>query len=449
MYQVGAPQFQGALPNNVNLLTQLHEQRLRFIRQAQTAASPGQSLLRCPVRIGDKLIPSRRQHFNALFTQAAYERLVSDIQARLGVPVEFHICETPVFVPPDLLAALRESADEIIAQLMTPDYLAASDRSIPEAFRAPNETARPTFIQVDFAVTRDAQGHIVPRLIELQGCASVHAFQLVLSQEYARHFDLGGMTYLFDGLDDAGYIELLRRAVLGTHEPGQVILMEIDPEAQKTRPDFVATEQLLGVGVVNITDVYKRGRKLCYRREGREVEIARIYNRVIIDELVCKGVPINFDYRDELDIEWAGHPNWFFRISKFSLPYLRHSTVPRSWFVSELQEYPARLDDFVLKPLFSFAGSGVKVDVSRADLNAIAPNERANYLLQEKISYAPIIPTPDEPSKVEIRLMYIWPDGDARPIAAMGLGRLSKGKMMGVDFNKDRTWVGSSACFFE
>ncbi|HYE75446.1 MAG TPA: hypothetical protein VEF04_19040, partial [Blastocatellia bacterium] len=278
---------------------------------------------------------------------------------------------------------------------------------------------------------------------------SVHALQLVLSQAYARHFDLSGLRCLLGDLNDASYIELLKHAVVKSHDPEQVILMEIDPETQKTLPDFTATEQLLGIRTINIRSIFKQGRKLFYRLNGREIEIRRIYNRVIVDELVCKGVEINFDYRDDLDVEWAGHSNWFFRMSKFSLPYLQHPTVPRSGFVSELNSIPEDLENFVLKPLFSFAGSGVKVDVTRTDIEAIPEAERSNYLLQEKITYAPVIETPDEPSKVEIRVMYIWPDEDESPTPAMLLGRLSKGKMMGVSFNKNKTWVGSSACFFE
>jgi hypothetical protein len=170
---------------------------------------------------------------------------------------------------------------------------------------------------------------------------------------------------------------------------------------------------------------------------------------VIVDELVRKDVPFNFDYRDELEVEWAGHPNWFFRLSKFSLPFLNHPAVPRSWFLNQLNDYPEDLENFVLKPLFSFAGSGVKVNITRADLDAIPEAERGDYLLMEKIFYAPVIQTPDEPSKVEIRLMSLWPDDAPEPIPAMFLGRMSKGAMMGVDFNKNKTWVGSTACFFE
>src|SRR5262249_17258404 len=121
----------------------------------------------------------------------------------------------------------------------------------------------------------------------------------------------------------------------------------------------------------------------------------------------------------------------------------------RAWFLDQLDRYPAELDQFVLKPLFSFAGSGVKVNITPADLDTIPADQRGNYLLQEKVAYAPVIKTPDEPSKVEVRVMFLWPDEAESPLAVTLLTRLSKGVMMGVDFNKNKTWVGSSCGFFE
>ena len=223
--------------------------------------------------------------------------------------------------------------------------------------------------------------------------------------------------------------------------------MEIEPEMQKTRPDFTLTEQEFGVKAVDISRIIKRGKQLFYSENGKEIQIRRIYNRVIVDELIQKNVQFNFDYRDELEVEWAGHPNWFFRLSKFSLPFLNHPSVPRSWFLNELETYPQDLENFVLKPLFSFAGSGVKVDVTSADLDAIKEANRGDYLLQEKIHYDPVIQTPNDPAKVEIRVMFVWPDEDTKPTPTMLLARMSKGPMMGVNFNKNKTWVGASAGF--
>jgi len=394
------------------------------------------------------LIPELRERFNANFTEEKYRRFLHSLDAAVGAKIEFRPCETPVFLPNELLAQMEQAAMELIAQLCTPEYLAASSRAIPARYNAPNEGAHPDFVQVDFAVTRDAAGRLAPKLIELQGCASLYAFQFVLPQEYQRAFALSGLKYLLSGLTDDGYLELLRRVLLGGHAPRQVVLMEIDPLHQKTLPDFKATEKLFGIPTVSVSEIIKRGNKLFYGSEGREVEIRRLYNRVIIDEFVRKGVRADFDFRDELDVEWVGHPNWYFRMSKFSLPYLHHPTVPRAWFLDQASEYPDDLENFVLKPLFSFAGSGVKVNITREDLDAVPANERANYLLQEKVAYAPVIKTPDEPSKVEIRLMFVWPEGAGEPRAVTTLARLSKGAMMGVDFNKNKTWVGSSSSFF-
>jgi hypothetical protein len=387
-----------------------------------------------------------REKFNAETSQATYQSLVTSLESVIGYPIEFRISETPVFLPSELTNSLIESARAINSQLLNKNYLSQSDRAVPANYFAPNETPHPTFIQTDFAVTRDANGKLTPKLVELQGCASMHMFQMKLSQAYQKYFDLQE-KYLLSDLNDKKYLELLRRAICGKHSPEEVVLMEIEPERQKTRPDFTFTEQEFGIKVVDISQIIKRGKQLFYWQNGKETQILRIYNRVIVDELIQKNISFNFDYRDELEVEWAGHPNWFFRLSKFSLPFLDHPSVPRSWFLNQLEAYPKDLENFVLKPLFSFAGSGVKINVISNDLDAISEAERSDYLLQEKISYDPVIQTADDPAKIEIRVMFIWPDEDAEPTPTMLLARMSKGAMMGVDFNKNKTWVGASAGF--
>ncbi len=392
------------------------------------------------------MISPFREKFNAATSQANYQSMVTSLESAIGYLIDFRISETPVFLPRELSNSLIESAQAINNQLLNKNYLSQSDRAVPANYFAPAETPHPTFIQTDFAVTRDVNGKLTPKLIELQGCASLHMFQLRLSQAYQKYFDVQE-KYLLSDLDEKKYVELLRRTICGQHSPEEVVLMEIEPERQKTRSDFTFTEQQFGVKAVDISQIIKRGKQLFYLKNGKEIQIRRIYNRVIVDELIQKKVQFNFDYRDELEVEWAGHPNWFFRLSKFSLPYLDHPSVPRSWFLHQLETYPLDLENFVLKPLFSFAGSGVKIDVTPADLDAISENEKCNYLLQEKISYEPIIQTPDDPAKVEIRVMFVWPDEDAEPTPTMLLARMSKGAMMGVDFNKNKTWVGASAGF--
>jgi hypothetical protein len=395
------------------------------------------------------VIPHLRERFNQNFTEAAYQRFLQRLNEACGVEIEFRPCETPVFLPPALLRNMVESGQELIRQLQQPDYLQASTRALPAAFHAPNEGAHPDFIQVDFAVTRDEAGQWQPQLIELQGCASLYAFQFLLPHAYQEIYDLKGLRYLLSGLTDESYLALLRNVLLNGHDPAQVVLMEVEPEKQKTRPDFLMTEKLFGIRTVDVAHLRKRGRRLTYECDGKEIEIARLYNRVIIDEFARKNIQASFDFRDELEVEWAGHPNWYFRWSKFSLPYLKHPSVPRAYFLDQIHGFVPDLEKFVLKPLFSFAGSGVKVNVTMDDLEAIPLVERGDYLLQEKVAYAPAIATLDEPSKVEVRIMFVWLQGAAEPTAVTTLTRLSKGAMMGVDFNKNKSWVGSSCSFFE
>jgi hypothetical protein len=171
--------------------------------------------------------------------------------------------------------------------------------------------------------------------------------------------------------------------------------------------------------------------------------VERIYNRAIVDELVRKQVRLPFDYRDELDVEWAGHPNWYFRISKFSIPFLNHVSVPKTFFLDQVRELPPDLDRWVLKPLFSFAGLGVIVGPTRADIDAV--QDRSNYILQERVDFAPVIDTPHGPTKAEIRMMYVW---DREIVPMTTIIRMGRGKQMGVDHNRNMEWVGASAGFW-
>ena len=317
------------------------------------------------------MIPSYRNAFNASFTQEKYERLQREMTARCGMEVPFALCETPCFFPTALVKRLGEDGKALIRQLVdSPEYRKLSEASIPDRFRVPNEAPRPMFIQVDFGLVRDSSGELQPRLVELQAFPSLYAYQPVLSQAYIDVFNLDpNLGYFLNGLDAQSYKQLLSNAIVANHDPRNVVLMEIHPEEQKTRPDFLLTEKMLGIRTVCITKIRKQGRKLFYEENGKQVPIERIYNRAIVDELERKGIELPFDFRDDLDVEWAGHPNWYFRISKYSIPYLKHPSVPRTWFLDQLPEIPSDLENFVLKPLYSFAGLGVKIAPSRKDID--------------------------------------------------------------------------------
>lgn len=392
------------------------------------------------------MVPSLRQSFNKSFTDASYSRLLKRLDALCGMHIDFRVSETPIFIPAQLAGAMVSAGTDIIRQLLSNrDYLSATERAIPAEFHVPGESTHPLFVSVDFGITRDAAGNLQPKLIELQGFPTLYAFQPVLASQYREVYGLPWSARSFLGATThEQYGALLRSAILADHDPENVVLMEIDPLTQKTRPDFILTERMCGIATVNIRDVRRLGRQLFYEKDGRRLPIKRIYNRAIVDELTSSGVELPFRFSDDLDVEWAGHPNWFFRLSKFALPFLNHPVVPRTTFLSTLDALPDDPARYVLKPLFSFAGAGVIVGPGRKDIDAIPAERRGDYILQERIEYSPVVETPHGGTKAEVRIMYLW---DKQLTAVSTLVRMGRGKMMGVSFNKDLHWVGSSAGF--
>jgi hypothetical protein len=295
---------------------------------------------------------------------------------------------------------------------------------------------------------RDAMGELEPKLVELQAFPSLYGYQATAAHQYVESYGLpDDLGIYLSGLHRESYWKLMRELIVAEHNPENVILMEIDPQHQKTLPDFLITERELGIATVDILSLKKRGNRLFYKKDGREIEVRRIYNRCIVDELERKGVTLPFDLRDDIEVEWAGHPNWYFRISKFSIPYLNHPSVPKTWFLDQLRELPPDIKNYLLKPLYSFAGVGIKFAPTQADIDAIAPEQRHNYILQERVSFEPVIQTPHGATQMELRMMFVWPEGgELTPV--LPLVRMGRGIMMGVDHNKNLEWVGGSAALF-
>lgn len=396
--------------------------------------------------------PGPRARFNAAFDEELYRRYADDLKERVGDEVGFRLAETPVFLPADLRERCIRAGDEIVAQLCDPERIAMMRAAIPARWNVPGESALPNVACVDFAIVRDAGGTLVPRLVELQGFPSLLAFEVL--QRDAWDAVLNGIAGLegswsswFGGLDRAAFLELARRTIVGDRDPKNVILLDLDPPGQKTYADFLATSKLFGVDPVSPTALRKRGRRL-YRTapDGSELPVERIYYRLVIDELERKAVALPFDLRDAIDVEWSPHPNWFWTWSKFSLPFLDHPAIPETRFVADLASAPDALTErYVLKPLFSFAGGGVNMRPTSDDLAAIPAADRARWCVQEKIEYAEVLRAVDGGGvKVELRMMYLRPDDEMLPRAATNLCRLSRGELLGVDFNRELTWVGSS-----
>ena len=396
------------------------------------------------------MIPSLRRQFNSNFTPEKYQKFVQHVDEGCGTHVQFRLSETPCFFPKELVDRMARDGEALIRQLVdSPEYRKKSDEAVPAEFKVPNEAAQPMFVQVDFGLVRDSAGKLQPKLVELQAFPSLYAYQGPLSQAYIDVYGLtpntGRLKYLLSGLETSSYQELLRRAIVGSHDPENVILMEIDPIHQKTLPDFLLTEKMLGVRAVDIADIRKEGTRLYYERSGRRIPIRRIYNRAIVDELERKHVKLAFDWRDDLGVEWAGHPNWYFRISKFSIPYLKNESVPKTWFLDQLTEVPADLENYALKPLYSFAGLGVVIAPKKEDVTAIPAEKRPHYILQERLAFEPLIETPFGGTKAEVRVMYIWLE-ELTPV--LTIIRMGRGLMMGVDHNKNMEWVGASAALW-
>ncbi|HEY8021726.1 MAG TPA: hypothetical protein VIH93_11525 [Thermoanaerobaculia bacterium] len=397
------------------------------------------------------MVPELRRAYNAAFTEEKYRRLLASLERAAGFPVDFRISETPIFLDAASAGRLVEAAAEVLAAVSTPAYLAAAERAVPAGLSVPGPLGQPLFIQIDFALTRDEGGGLLPQLIELQGFPSLYGFQWLLDREARRAFPgavpEGWATY-FGGLDAAGYVERLREVIVGPEDPETVVLLEIDPDRQKTRIDFTMTGHLLGIAAVDPREVREQGGRLVYKKGDIEIPIRRLYNRVIFDEVARRGLDLDHLFRRdlaELGVAWIGHPNWFFRISKYSLPFVESRYAPKAYFVSDLATYPADLDRYVLKPLYSFAGLGVELAPTPERLRSLAHPEQ--FILQRMVDYAPFVETPDVPAKAEVRMMFLWDERSERPALVNSLVRMSKGSMMGVDFNKDKTWIGASLAY--
>ena len=396
------------------------------------------------------MIPEIREQFNKNFSHKKYIDFLHDLDNKYPGDIVFRIAETPIFVPKDFTKKMLSACETIVDFIKEPGFKKLTDRAIPIKENVPGENDHSHFIAFDFGICENEHGELEPQLIEMQGFPTLFGFQVYYPQILEKHFEIpeNFSTYL-NNYSRATYLELFKEIILGECAPENVILLEIKPHEQKTRIDFYCTQDYLHIPIVCLTELIAEGEKLFYKKDDKKIEVKRIYNRIIFDELTQTKMDLGdvVDITKPFDVKWVPHPNWFYRISKFTLPFIKHPYVPETFFLNEIKQLPDDLDNFVLKPLFSFAGQGVLIDVTKKDIDAIAQPE--NWILQRKVKYADVIKTPNVPAKAEIRIFYFWKDGMERPVAVTNLARLSKGKMIGVRYNMDKDWVGGSVCYFE
>jgi hypothetical protein len=396
------------------------------------------------------MVPGLRKAFNDSFTDQQYQAFLKDLDSKYPGAVEFRLAETPVFASKEFAQKMIDACEHIVDVITAPSFKQMSEAAIPPGERVPNESDRCELFCFDFGVCLNEDQEPEPKLIEMQGFPTLFGFQVLYPDLFREYFPIpDNYSQYLNGHTRESYLQLLKEVITGDAPVENTILLEIKPDEQKTRIDFYCTRDYLGIQPVCITELIQEGKDLYYMRAGKKTPVHRIYNRVIFDELLAKKDSLGkyTDITQELNVQWVPHPNWFYRISKFTLPFLHHPYVPTTYFLNEIKQLPADLENYVLKPLFSFAGQGVVIDVTPADIEKISDPQ--NWILQQKVQYADIIKTPDIPAKVEIRIMYVWKNGWHRPQPVINLARLSKGKMIGVSYNKDKKWVGGSVCFIE
>ncbi len=397
------------------------------------------------------MVPQLRKKYNEEFTAEKYNGFLHELGSIQGGKLDFRIAETPIFIPKEFKEKALAACESIIDVITTPDYKKQSDRAIPQHLTVPNEDDHPHFIAFDFGICKNEQGELEPQLIEMQGFPSLFAYQVFFAEMHAHHlFQPAGYSSYLNGFTRESYTSLLQKIIVADCLPENVVLLEIFPKQQKTKIDFACTENLLQIKTICLTDLVQQGRQLYYYDNGKKILIKRIYNRIIFDDLFQQSAEIQEKgkiFQQDLDLTWVPHPNWFYRLSKFTLPFINHPYVPETKFLNEVTTLPPDLENYVVKPLFSFAGQGVIIDVTKEEIEKIIDPQ--NWILQKKVNYAAAIETPNEPAKAEMRLFYFWEEDKARPIATNNLARLSKGKMVGVRYNKDKDWVGGSFCLFE
>lgn len=397
------------------------------------------------------MISKTRQQFNQGFKDEYYENLKREVVDTYGEGTAFRLSETPIFISKKVKEEIFDACESIIDQLWQLDFEQIREQFVPKHIQSPSKIGKPHFLAIDFGLCEDGNGGITPQLIELQAFPTLFFYQPFLGQAFLNNYPAmpkEGFDYFFSGLNQEQYTQEIRDVIIADENPENVILMELYPEKQKTRIDFWATKKALGIEVVCMTKITKQGRNLFFSKDGVKTQIKRIYNRVIFDEIErTKDLKTEFNLNDDVAVEWVTHPDWFFMISKCVMPKLKHANIPNSFY---LNDFPSniKLADYVLKPLFSFAGLGIDLYPTKEKIARITDKE--NYILQEKVTYASAIKTKSEKnSKGEIRILYIWDEKNKRLKPVTNLGRMSKGELINVSHNTEETWIGSSIGFFE
>lgn len=390
-----------------------------------------------------------RQSFNKNFSDSAYKNYLASFEKAFPHALDFRVAESPIFIDKTFLQKMLDTGDYVNSVIQSHPFKAMTENALKYCAFFPNETALPDCIIMDFAITLNKDNKWEPALIEIQGFPSLFAFEILHHECLQNNYTLPmPFSPYINGYNEKKYKSHLDTIL---NKPNKhTVLLEILPHQQKTRIDFYCTEKYFNIPIICLSEIFVEGNKLFYLKNGKKIKIDRIFNRIVLDELKNQSQDIQEKgalLQTPLEIEWVTHPHHFFRISKFLLPFLKHKYIPTTLFANSIELKTFELEKFILKPLFSFAGQGVIIDIQTSDIDKLKNMDE--WIIQEKVEYANCIDTPTGPAKAEIRLFYFWDEKSQKYIATMNLARLSKGKMIGVDYNKDKQWVGGSLAYFE
>lgn len=396
------------------------------------------------------MIRSTRELFNQSFSKEKQRHIQSYFNNNYPNQLGFKLSESPIFISNNLQEKLFAVSESIIHQIVNQTILTDFSR-VPANQNVPNCKGKPHFLAIDFAICKNNNQEIEPQLIELQAFPSLFFYQVSLAQQFQQQYPfLNDFNFLLNHHSTKDYTQHLQELITANQPPENTIILELFPEQQKTKIDFSITKEHLGIETVCLTKIIKKGKTLYYQKNNQEIKINRIYNRLIFDDLEqYPDLKTQFNLTDNVEVDWVTHPNWFFVISKAILPKLQHQYIPKSYFVNDFPDNEINnLSNYVLKPLFSFAGQGVNLNPKQEDINKI--QNKKDYILQKKVAYAPVFKDINNDfSKAELRLLYTWMPEDDLPKAAISLVRMSKSAMINVSHNqKSEVFTGSSVAFF-
>jgi len=338
----------------------------------------------------------------------------------------FKATSSEVFLfPKELKSELIEAATGITNQLFSSRVLTLAESNITDNsnildFRSYKNLPEPYFMTIDLAYAPGGGTNF--KLIEAQAFLSIsHMF----FEHYSKLLDLNRDVFL----NFEAYQHFLRK-IQNNHS----ILLEDCPWEQKTAIDFHLLQKQASIEVLNFRGILG----------SHALKEKLIYNRLIFADLTAQEFAnAKISLSGLPNARWLHHPDWYYFVSKSSLPYITSPWAAQSFLVADKPlNFEPKSNAWVLKPLFDYGCSGVNLNPSRTDIeNVDAPKE---WLLQQKIELKHL---PGTELFGEIRVVLFNTDNGWEPV--MFFGRINDKPFLGSQhFNLNNPQCGTAAIEF-